>query len=108
MRGTAILSLLLCSGALIIIFYILVNAYAYAYARGGRFPQYRDFYECGFKAVPDARVALDVQFGLLGLIFLIYDVEIILLAPVLLNGLSLPAGAQITLVAVLLVLGVSY
>lgn len=108
MRGTALTTLLLCAGALTLLFYVLVNLYAYAYARGGRFPLYRDFYECGFKAVPDARIAVDVQFGLLGVVFLIYDMEIILLAPVLLNGLSLPGTAQIALVVVIGVLGLSY
>ena len=71
-------------------------------------PLYREFYECGFKAVPDTRIAIDVQFSVLGLIFLLYDMEIVILTPILVNGLSLPYVTHVALLAVLVILGFSY
>jgi NADH-quinone oxidoreductase subunit A len=108
MRGTSIVILIACAAVLTLLFYALANLYAYAFARPGRAPLYREFYECGFKAVPDVRVALDIQFGLLGLIFIIYDMEIVLLTPLLLNSLALPGGAHGAVGVILLVLGLSY
>lgn len=96
------------AGILVMVFYVLTNLYAYSFSRGGRMPLYREFYECGFKAVPDTRIAIDVQFSILGLIFLLYDMEIVILTPVLVNGLSLPYAAHAALLAVVAILGFSY
>jgi NADH:ubiquinone oxidoreductase subunit 3 (subunit A) len=44
----------------------------------------------------------------LGLIFLIYDMEIVILVPILVNSLSLPLLSQFVLLIVLIILGISY
>ena len=108
MRGTAVVNLILGAGILVLVFYVLTNLYAYSFSRNGRMPLYREFYECGFKAVPDTRIAIDLQFSVLGLIFLLYDMEIVLLTPILVNGLSLPYATHVALLLVLVILGFSY
>ena len=82
--------------------------YAHAFSRRGRNLMYRDFYECGFRAVPDIRAMLDIQFSAIGIIFLIYDMEIVLLTPVLLNLVQLPAHNVAAALLILLILGASY
>ena len=69
---------------------------------------YRDFYECGFRMVPDMRAMLDIQFSVIGIVFLIYDMEIVLLTPMLLNIVQLPAYNIGALLVVLAILGLSY
>ena len=73
MRGVGILSVIISAGIFILIFYWLTNLYAYTFSRSGKSQLYREFYECGFKAIPDFRIAIDLQFSVLGLIFLIYE-----------------------------------
>lgn len=69
---------------------------------------YRDFYECGFRAVPDIRAALDIQFSVIGIVFLVFDMEIVLLTPLLVNISQMPAHATLLTLTVLLILGASY
>jgi NADH:ubiquinone oxidoreductase subunit 3 (subunit A) len=108
MRGTGILTLLISSGILVLIFYWLTNLYAFSFARPSTNILYREFYECGFKAIPDIRIAIDLQFSILGLIFLLYDMEIVVIVPVVLNILSFPLIAQLSLLVALIILGLSY
>ena len=108
MWGVGILTLLISSGILILVFYWLTNLYAISFARPSKNILYREFYECGFKAIPDLRIAIDLQFSILGLIFLLYDMEIIIVMPILLNILSLPVLSQVLLLLVLFILGLSY
>lgn len=69
---------------------------------------YRDFYECGFRMVPDMRAMLDIQFSVIGIVFLIYDMEIVLLTPALLNLVQLPAYNVAAIFAILAILSLSY
>ena len=108
MRGAGIISLIIGAGILILFFYYVTILYAYLFSRSGHNILYRDFYECGFKMLPDTRIGLDLQFSVLGLIFLIYDMEIILVVPLVVNILSLPLIAYWLLIIVLIILAVSY
>ena len=38
-------------------------------------------YECGFEPFGDAREVFDVHFYLVGILFIIFDIEIVFLAP---------------------------
>ncbi len=58
--------------------------------------------------MPNTRVAVDLQFSILGLIFLVYDMEIVILVPILVNGFSLPYIAHLSVLLVLFILGLSY
>lgn len=69
---------------------------------------YRDFYECGFRAVPDIRAMLDIQFSAVGIVFLVFDMEIVLLTPLLVNLVQLPAHNIILVLIIMLILGASY
>jgi len=108
MRGGGFFTLMIGVGILILFFYYVTLLYAYIFARNGRSTLYRDFYECGFKMVPDIRVGLDLQFSILGFIFLIYDMEIIILVPIIVNIFSLPLLSVINLWFILIILAISY
>ena len=69
---------------------------------------YRDFYECGFRAVPDIRAMLDIQFSVVGIVFLVFDMEIVLLTPLLVNLVQLPAHNVALVFIILAILGASY
>lgn len=59
--------------------------YAYFFSRSGRNLLFRDYYECGFKSINDNRNPVDIHFMSVGLIFLIYEMEIVLFIPLLIN-----------------------
>ena len=90
MRGAGLWSLVFAAGFLIIIFFGITVIYAYFFSRKHRSPSFREFYECGFRAIPDNRVGVDIQYSILALIFLVYDMEIILLVPIFVNLSALP------------------
>lgn len=108
MRGAGLLGLILGAGFLIIIFFGITILYAYLFSRRSRSPMYREFYECGFKAIPDNRVGIDIQYSVLCLIFLIYDMEIIILVPVLVNFTHLPIISVLALFIIFFILICSY
>lgn len=82
--------------------------YAYLFARKNRSPLFREFYECGFRAIPDNRVGVDIQYSVLTLIFLVYDMEVILLVPIFVNFLVLPPIFSWLSLGIIIILGVSY
>lgn len=108
MRGTGLIALILGAGILAVVFFGCTMFYTYFFARKGRSIMFRDFYECGFRAVPDSRVKLDIQYSALALIFLIYDMEIIILVPLLVNLSSLTMFSCIFIIIILVLLGLSY
>lgn len=58
-------------------------------------------YECGFLPFDDARGAFNIEFYLVGILFVIFDLEIVFLFPlcVCLNGVG-PAGGVIAIIFV--------
>ncbi len=108
MRGSGLLALVLGAGILIVVFFGLTVLYAYLFSRRNRSPLYREFYECGFRAIPDNRVGIDIQYGILALIFLIYDMEIILLVPILVNFVYLPLLSCVVSFFIIFILALSY
>lgn len=44
-------------------------------------PEKNSTYECGFNAFEDARMKFDVRFYLVGILFIIFDLEVALLIP---------------------------
>lgn len=108
MRGSSFILVTIAVLILVLFLYWVTIGYAHAFSRRGRNIMYRDFYECGFKMVPDMRAMLDIQFSIIGIIFLIYDMEIVLLTPILLNIIQLPAYNIGALLLVLAILGLSY
>ncbi len=108
MNGASFLLITIAVVILILFLYWVTMLYAHMFTRRGRNLLYRDFYECGFRMVPDIRFMLDLQFSVIGIIFLIYDMEIVLLTPLLVNLLQLPYTAVVLVLFILIILGLSY
>lgn len=82
--------------------------YSYFFSKQGRNVLYRDFYECGFRAIPDNRVVLDLHFSAIGLIFLIYEMEVVLFVPIFLNIKSITFILFFILLFSTIILALSY
>lgn len=108
MNGTSFILFFLAVLILVLFLYYVTMAYAHGFARHGRNIMYRDFYECGFRMTPDIRFMLDIQFSVIGIIFLIYDMEIVLLTPIFVNIHHLPIGTIFLTAGLLAILGLSY
>lgn len=108
MRGVGLWVMLIAVNILILFFYYITLLYVHLFARNGRNSLYREFYECGFKAIPDIRLNLDLQFVILCFVFLIYDIEIIILVPIIINMYSLSLFSYIMLWVIILILLSSY
>lgn len=67
-------------------------------------------YECGFDPIGDARKQFQIQFFLVGILFIVMDLEVALLFPwsVLLDVLSWSHMMSITIFLMLLILGLAY
>jgi len=108
MNGPSFILFFIATLILVLFLYYVTIAYAHGFSRHGRNILYRDFYECGFRAVPDIRFMLDIQFSVIGIIFLVYDMEIVLITPLLVNLHHLPLTSIFLAICVLTILAVSY
>ena len=45
----------------------------------------RDFYECGFKSISDINIQINLNFSILCIFLILYDIELIYLVPFLFN-----------------------
>lgn len=59
--------------------------YTLFFSRTGKNLVSREFYECGFKVMNDNQPIIDIQYSIIGLIFLIYEMEVIIFVPLFLN-----------------------
>lgn len=82
--------------------------YAYFFSRSGRNLLFRDYYECGFKSINDNRNVVDIHFLSVGLIFLIYEMEIILFIPMLLNAYNSSSLMLYVILMSIFLLGASF
>jgi len=67
-------------------------------------------YECGFQAFEDARSRFDVKYYLVGILFIIFDVEIIFLFPwsLYIDGLFLEGVVSMIIFLYVLIVGFIY
>jgi NADH-quinone oxidoreductase subunit A len=63
-------------------------------------------YECGFEPFEDARARFDVRFYLVALLFIIFDLEVAFLFPLV--GATLPAAGVAGMVSFLVVLTLGF
>lgn len=68
--------------------YWLSMLYSIYFSRSGKNIISREFYECGFKVINDNQTIIDIHYATIGLIFLIYEMEIIIFVPLFLNYFS--------------------
>lgn len=108
MGSIGILSVFICISIFSIILYWFSILYSFFFSRWGKSVFYRDFYECGFRSINDNKVVLDIQFSIVGIIFLIYEMEIVLFVPIILNMYSISFYFLLIILLSLFILGISY
>ena len=108
MGSIAIFSAIISISIFGLILYVGVFLYNYFFSRKGRNIEYREFYECGFKAGNDSNQTIDIHFSIVGLIFLVYEMEIIILVPLCLNMNNFNLVLVLIMLIALFILGLSY
>lgn len=66
-------------------------------------------YECGFNPYNDSRIKFEIRFFLIGILFLMFDLEIVFLLPwimITLQGVTLMAFISIFIFLLILLIGV--
>ncbi len=82
--------------------------YAYFFSKSGRNILFRDYYECGFKSINDNRNVVDIHFLVIGLVFLVYEMEVVLFIPMFLNLYNYSLIMIIIVLILLFILGLSF
>jgi len=67
-----------------------------------------DLYECGFKSFDQARQPITINFFLIGVLFVIFDIETVYLVPWLVNFLNLGYSALYLVLVFILILIAGY
>lgn len=67
-----------------------------------------DLYECGFKAFDNARQPINLNYFLIGVLFVIFDIETVYLIPWLINFLNLGYSAVYLVFVFLIILLAGY
>ena len=65
-------------------------------------------YECGFNPFSDTRMKFEVKFYLIGILFIVFDLELSFLLPWVVVCTSLPYWGIFSMVAFLLFLGIGF
>jgi NADH:ubiquinone oxidoreductase subunit 3 (subunit A) len=84
------------------------NLYTFFFSKNGININSREFYECGFKSITDNQVVLDIHYITIGLIFLIYEMEIILFVPIFINYMSYNYLYIFIILYVIFIISLSY
>lgn len=90
------------------ILYWLSLIYSIFFSNVGKNSISREFYECGFKSINDNNSVIDIKFSVICLVFLIYEMEIVLFVPILLNYNGLSFLFIILILFSLLIIFLSY
>lgn len=108
MGSIAFLGVLLSMFIFGLMLYLGSFLYAYFFSRNGRNILFRDYYECGFKSMHDNRNIVDIHFLVIGLIFLVYEMEVVLFVPLFLNLYNYSFVMIIFILFPLFILGLSF
>lgn len=65
-------------------------------------------YECGFDPFDDSRSAFDVRFYLVGILFIIFDLEVSFLFPWAVSLQSIPADGLLSMTLFLIILTIGF
>ena len=90
------------------ILYWLSIIYSIFFSKTGKNIITREFYECGFKAINDNENIIDIQFTIIGLIFLIYEMELVIFTPIFLNFYGLNFILVFYILASMFIIFLSY
>ena len=85
MNSFGFIFVFLCMNIFGIILYWGTFFLSYFFSKVGKNYLFRDYYECGFKELPDVKMQMDISFSMIGLIFLVYEFEVILFLPIFIN-----------------------
>ena len=108
MGSIGIISVIISISVFSLILYVASIFYSFFFSRVGKNSLQRDFYECGFRAINDNKVVLDIHFSIVGIIFLIYEMEVILFVPIFLNFYGISFCLYLVVLLSLFLLGLSY
>ena len=73
MNNSTILICILFISVFPILLYWMSILYTVFFSRVGKNLISREVYECGFKVINDGQPIIDIQYSIIGLIFLIYE-----------------------------------
>ena len=79
------------------IFWLLTWIGEYFYTRKDHVSK-KQFYECGFKTITDVDIQLNMNFSILCLFLILYDVEFVLLIPIFFNFESITIFSYFVLI----------
>ena len=65
-------------------------------------------YECGFEPFGDARSFFDIHFYTVGLLFIIFDLEVVFLIPFVVNLASMPLFGYFTMLFFMVIVVVGF
>ena len=65
-------------------------------------------YECGFNPFNDARGKFEVKFYLIGVLFLIFDIEIVFILPFIINASLINPGGWLAVILFLFLLTIGF
>jgi len=88
------------------IFWALTWASEYFYKKKNHKAK-RKFYECGFKSISDLNMQINLNFAILCVFLVLYDVEFLFLVPIFFNLYDISSYHYIILIIFLIVILVS-
>ncbi len=99
-------TLIYITSSLIISIILLLASYVLAVQQAD--PEKMSAYECGFNPFSDARQKFDVRFYLVGILFIIFDLEVMFLFPWALTFNKISEFGYLTMCIFLLILTVGF
>jgi len=93
-----------------IIFALLMLAVGFTFGPNKPDSEKNSPYECGFEAFEDSRMKFDVRYYLVGILFIIFDLEIAFLFPwaIVLKEIGLPGLIAMGIFLLILIVGFIY
>ena len=108
MGSTPFFGVILSIGFFYILLFWMSSSYSLFFSRFGKDFFHREFYECGFKCLSDNKPLVEIHFSIIGVLFIIYELEILLFAPLLLNSFALSLYLLYIFILSFFILGLSY
>ena len=93
-----------------VIFALLMLAVGFTFGPNKPNQEKNSPYECGFEAFEDSRMKFDVRYYLVGILFIIFDLEIAFLFPwaIVLNEIGLTGFVAMGIFLLILIVGFIY